>query len=125
MSKFGTHIKTGTCIFCVGLGFAASIAATHKLLDCRQAICRSLDADLPHSHDKDRSPSPGKQNSTTIASSSGSGLGRVHHLQAEDLVTGSPKIGSPELRQVHNLTALDLITGAPVIGSPTLTERSS
>jgi hypothetical protein len=84
------NISKCTCI--VGIGLLAgvpSIVATTEAADCERAICRNLQADLPHTNDDGQTPSPATL-SATVKSSAPGPAGGVVHLTAADLVTASP-----------------------------------
>ena len=46
-------------------------------------------------------------------------IGQVHALAANDLATGSPVLDQPTAGHVHNLSADNLSTGAPTLDQPT------
>lgn len=50
-------------------------------------------------------------------------LGQVHALTATGLTVSSPVLGAPVFGQVHVLLTDGLVAGSPVLGTPTLTEN--
>lgn len=47
-------------------------------------------------------------------------LGQVHVFTATGIATGAPTVASPALTQAHALTAAGIATGAPTVGAPAL-----